>query len=105
AALPQAERNALLLTADRLRTRDSAAELTEIERTHLLERLGLFGVRLTVELIRTGAAPDATTLAATLAERSGFDRLRDVLGKQFLQRSQVLKARSALTNLQDVLRA
>jgi hypothetical protein len=105
AALPQAERNAMLLTADRFRTRDSAAELTEIERTHLLERLGLFGVRLTVELIRTGAAPDATTLAATLAERSGFDRLRDVLGKQFLQRSQVLKARSALTNLQDVLRA
>jgi hypothetical protein len=104
AALPQAERSALLLTADRFRARD-CADLTEIERTHLLERLGLFGVRLTVELIRTGAAPDATTLAATLAERSGFDRLREVLAKQFLHRSQVLKARSALSNLQEVLRA
>jgi hypothetical protein len=105
AALPQAERSALLLTADRFRARDSTVDVTEIERTHLLERLGLFGVRLTVELIRTGATPDATTLAATLAERSGFDRLRDVLAKQFLHRSQVLKARSALANLQEVVRA
>lgn len=105
AAVPQAERNALLLTADRFRTRHSVADLTEIERAHLLERLGLFGVRLSVELIRTGAAPDATTLAGILAERSGFNRLRDVLAKQFLHRSQVLKSRSALSSLQDVLRA
>ncbi|HEY7010528.1 MAG TPA: Isoniazid-inducible protein iniC, partial [Jatrophihabitantaceae bacterium] len=51
------------------------------------------------------AAPDATTLARLLSERSGLDRLRDVLAKQFLHRSQLLKARSALSGLQEVLRA
>jgi hypothetical protein len=40
-----------------------------------------------------------------LSERSGLDRLRDVLAKQFLHRSQLLKARSALSGLQEVLRA
>ncbi len=105
AALPLAERSALLLSVDRFRTRDNSAGVTEIECTHLLERLGLFGVRLAVELISTGETPDATTLAHALSARSGFDRLRDVLAQQFLHRSQVLKARSALGNLQEVLRA
>jgi hypothetical protein len=104
AALPPSERTALLLTADRFRTRESAADLTEIERTHLLERLGLFGVRLSVQLITTGATADATALAHALSTRSGLDRLREVLARQFLHRSQVLKARSALSNLREVLR-
>jgi hypothetical protein len=105
AALPAAERTALLLTADRFRTRQSTLDLTDIERTHLLERLGLFGVRLAVALISSGEAADATSLAQILSARSGLDRLREVLARQFLHRSQVLKARSALSNLQDVLRS
>jgi hypothetical protein len=105
AALPPATRTALLLTADRFRTREVDLDVTELERTHLLERLGLFGVRLSVELISTRQAPDATTLAHLLSERSGLDRLRDVLAKQFLHRSQLLKARSALSGLQELLRA
>lgn len=104
AALPASERTALLLTADRLCTRQSTLDLTDIERTHLLERLGLFGVRLAVALISSGEAADVTSLAQTLSSRSGLDQLREVLARQFLHRSQVLKARSALSNLREVLR-
>lgn len=94
----------LLLTADRLATRPSSLPVTELERQHLLERCGLFGVRLGVELIRSGTASSASELSAELTERSGLNRLRDVLFHQFEDRSRVLKARSAVTALQDLLR-
>ena len=41
-----------------------------MERDHLLDRLGMFGVRLAVALIRQGAAPNATTLSTELVRRS-----------------------------------
>ncbi|HEY3005401.1 MAG TPA: dynamin family protein [Kribbellaceae bacterium] len=94
----------LLLTADRLASRPTALPVTELERQHLLERFGLFGVRLSVELIRSGAAPTASELSTELTERSGLNRLRDVLFHQFEARSRVLKARSAVSALQDLLR-
>jgi hypothetical protein len=95
----------LLLTVDRFARRPTAVALTELEREHLLERLGLFGVRLSVELIRTGVATTGGELAAELAERSGLNQLRLVVLRQFEQRSRVLKARSALAFIADVLRA
>jgi hypothetical protein len=103
AAMPADERRTVLLTADRFASRPCSAAVTEIERVHLLNRLGLFGVRLSVDLIVTKAAPDATTLAAMLSARSGLDRLREVLGRQFTHRSQILKARSALAGLREVV--
>ncbi len=95
----------LLLTADRFLHRSSGVMLTEIEREHLMDRMGLFGVRLSVELIRGGHVTSAVELSDELIERSGLDRLRSVLTRQFEQRSRVLKARSALAVLSDVLRS
>ena len=46
----------------------------------------------------------AGELAAEMSRRSGLDRLRSVLLTQFEQRSRILKARSALAVLVDVLR-
>jgi hypothetical protein len=94
----------LLLTADRLAARPTNLPITEIERQHLLMRFGLFGVRLSIELIRSGTTPTAAELSTELTERSGLNRLRDVLFHQFEDRSRVLKARSAVTALQDLLR-
>lgn len=94
----------LLLTADRFLHRTSGVALTEIEREHLMDRLGLFGVRLSVELIRVGLVTSAVELCAELVERSGLDRLRAVLTRQFDQRSRILKARSSLAVLSEVLR-
>jgi hypothetical protein len=105
AGAPAGEVEQLLLTVDRFARRPTAVALTELEREHLLERLGLFGIRLSVELIRTGVATTGGELAAELAERSGLNRLRLVVLRQFEQRSRVLKARSALAFLADVLRA
>jgi hypothetical protein len=74
-----------------------------MEREHLLDRLGMFGVRLSVALIRQGAAPNATALSSELVKRSGLVELRDVLLSQFAERRDVLKARSALLALETVL--
>ena len=93
----------LLLTVDRFVERPTN-RLTELERAHLLERFGLFGVRLAVTLVRDGTCPTSSALAQVLAERSGLDRLRTVVLQQFLQRSRILRARSALSILRDILR-
>jgi len=103
-ALPADELAEVLLTADRLAHRETTAAVTEIEREHLLGRLGLFGVRLSVDLVRSGAVSSATQLSAELVRRSGLEQLREVLLRQFTQRSRVLKARSALAALLAVLR-
>ncbi|MFF5077822.1 dynamin family protein [Actinoplanes sp. NPDC000266] len=84
----------LLLTADRFADSGEA-------RRRLLGRLGLFGVRLSVRLIKDGAVGDAPGLAAALTEESGIARLREVLTAQFAGRAEVLKARSALAVLDE----
>jgi hypothetical protein len=107
ATLARADRSEvepLLLTADRFLHRTTGVPLTELEREHLMDRLGVFGVRLSVELIRVGYVTSAVELSAELVERSGLDRLRAVLTRQFEQRSRILKARSSLAVLLDVLR-
>jgi hypothetical protein len=105
ARAPREAADELLLTADRFLGRPSVIALTELEREHLLDRLGLFGVRLGVELIRTAVVRNAGELAAELGRRSGLDRLRSVILTQFEQRSRILKSRSALAVLNEVLRA
>ncbi|MDQ3989811.1 MAG: GTP-binding protein, partial [Actinomycetota bacterium] len=64
---------------------------------------GLFGIRLSTTLIRQGAQ-DPSALAAELVRRSGLDELREVLTTQFTERHDLLKARSALLALDQVLR-
>ncbi len=105
AAVGAADRTELMLTADRFADPGSTVDVTEVERRHLLARLGLFGVRLSVELIRTRSATTATELSRELTRRSGLGRLRTVLLRQFTERSRILQARSALTALNAVLAA
>lgn len=94
----------LLLTADRFGFRPSDAAPDTSQRLLLLDRVGLFGVRLAVELIRTGTVAGASALADELGRRSGLEALRGVLLRQFAQRSKVLKARSALLAINALLR-
>jgi hypothetical protein len=97
AALPLDDLVELLLTADRF---GASGEL----RARVLGRLGLFGVRLSVRLIREGEVTDSSALARQLTEHSGIDRLREVFTAQFVGRSEVLKARSALAVLDERIR-
>jgi hypothetical protein len=103
AALPPDRLDALLLTVDRFATSDDVTNPPAATRAKLLDRFGLFGLRLSTTLIRQGVG-DASTLAAELVQRSGLVELREVLASQFSQRRDVLKARSALIALDLVLR-
>lgn len=92
----------LLLTAEGFATSPTSVVAADL-RGRLLARLGLYGVRLGVQLVRTGLAPSSQALAAELHARSGFAELRKVLQTEFVARSQLLKARSSLAILDNVL--
>jgi hypothetical protein len=107
AAIPRADLDRMLLSADRFsRTQpegDDAAPVPDKEiRAKLMERFGLFGVRLSTTLIRQGTT-DPSAIADELVKRSGLDDLRSVLSTQFTERRDLLKARSALLAIDLVL--
>lgn len=113
ARLDRAELEAQLLTADRFVSgatetqrsgaRPMPAVLPAGTRLALLDRFGLFGVRLATSLLRRGV-DDSATLAAELARRSGLDDLRAILEQRFLARRDVFQARSALLAVERFLR-
>ncbi|TDV57307.1 dynamin family protein [Actinophytocola oryzae] len=104
ADLPPREAEELLLSADRfVRTRQELG-LTEPEREKLLARFGVFGVRLASTMLRRKVAGTATELAGELAERSGLNQLQDLLSSLFFERRDVLKSRSALLAVSDLVR-
>ena len=110
AALAGAAREDLedaLLSVDRFTGQD--ARLTEVlgvppmQRVLLLDRFGIFGIRLATVLLRQGYG-QPHLLAAELVRRSGVDALRGALATRFAERRDLLKARSALLALDDLLR-
>ena len=105
AALPAEEAEALLRSVDRFVAGESSVPLAAVERAALLQRFGLFGVRLSHRLLVSGACTNGTELAAELRRRSGLDGLRAVLGRALRSRSELLKSRSALAGLDRVLRS
>jgi hypothetical protein len=107
AALARTPREALdaqLLSVDRFLRAGDDGEVTAPVRGRLLDRFGLFGIRLSTTLARQGADTPAA-LATELVARSGLRELEHVLHTQFAQRRDVLKARSALLAVEAVLRA
>jgi hypothetical protein len=96
AKAPAADVDRLLVSADRFANADAHVGLTTLEREALLERLGLFGVRLAIALVRDGTAPNSDALAKALVARSGLPALRGVLLAQFAERRDLLKARSGI---------
>jgi hypothetical protein len=101
AELPRSDIEAMLLSADRF----SRAELDSPDsatRAQLMDRFGLFGVRLATTLIRQGMT-DPNAVAEELVKRSGLGELREVLATQFTERRDLLKARSALLAIDLVL--
>jgi Dynamin family len=106
AARPRDEVDDLLLTVDRFvaESAPAAGSVTAVERERLLERLGLYGVRSSVRLIRLKGAASATELAAQLRDVSGIEDLRRVLTSLFRDRRDILKSRAALASLDGVLR-
>ncbi len=96
AVLPEARRESLLRSVDRFRDPD-LNPLGEEIREELLERLGMFGLRLAVGLLASGDVRSSTALSQALLERSGIRDLQRVLNERYAGRALALKARSALT--------
>jgi hypothetical protein len=70
-----------------------------------LGRLGLFGVRFSIDALRAGRAVSASDLARELVAASGLPELSRLLADHFARRAELLKARSALRGLRSVAHA
>ncbi len=103
ASLARTELEEHLLSADRFVGDDFPVRLDAAVRRALVERFGIFGVRLTTTLIRQGFDTQVK-LTGQLVQRSGLGELRGAIGACFVERGDVLKARSALLGLDVVLR-
>ncbi|MEV4513395.1 hypothetical protein AB0K00_31035 [Dactylosporangium sp. NPDC049525] len=110
AGVPRTDLDAFLLSADRFTGLHPAsnaafpAPADAATRRVLLDRLGLFGVRLCTTLVRTGCRT-REQLSAELVRRSGLAELRESVRELFLDRRDALKARSALIALEFMVRA
>jgi hypothetical protein len=98
AGVDSAELNKAMLSADRFVRDDAHLPVDAPTRAELLDRFGMFGIRISLALLRAGA-DDAATLADDLLERSGLVALREVIDQHFAQRSDQLKSHTALISL------
>jgi triphosphoribosyl-dephospho-CoA synthetase len=97
ASTPAPDLDLMLLSAEQfcdLHTSDLTVDI----RRGLLDRLGMYGVRVAVQEIQAGATT-AATLGPKLVARSGLDELHRVIAEHLLPRARVLQARSALLAL------
>jgi hypothetical protein len=108
ATAPVEEVDASLVSADRfLGPPASGAVASAVgadDRRRLMRRFGMFGIRLSLELIRAGDATSSTRLSEELLARTGLDDLRRLLATRFAERADILKARTALLMLERILR-
>lgn len=100
---PRDVTQSLLLSVDRFVRSNADVPVDSDTRRELLDRLGVYGVRLSITMIR-GGLRDATALSEDLVRRSGLDGLRELLAVQFTERRNLLKARSALLGVERMMR-
>ncbi|CDO09260.1 Isoniazid-inducible protein iniC [Mycolicibacterium cosmeticum] len=98
AAVEPADLSKAMLSVDRFAREDSSLPVDAATRAALLDRFGMFGIRIAIAVLRAGIS-DSVALAEELLERSGLIALRDVIDQQFAQRSDLLKAHTALLAL------
>lgn len=93
-----------LLTADRFGRPEIPGEVAPGIRRAVLERLGLFGVRLSIALVRAGI-DSAQKLADELVARSGLEELRRRMAVEFTAHGTALQEESALAAVEWALRS
>ncbi len=101
--VPRQTAETFLISADRFLADSPHQPLPPAARVSLLERFGLFGVRLASLLARRGFDTPAK-LSSELVQRSGLGELREAISQCFTDRRDVLKARSALLALDGLTR-
>ncbi|BCW64324.1 dynamin family protein [Arthrobacter sp. StoSoilB22] len=103
ALMDRNQRERLMLSADLFVRASEPAELTPEAKAFLVQRFGLFGIRLGVALIRGGIS-NPTELAHELARRSGLGQLLQNIASLFQARADALKTRAAVVGLEALLR-
>ncbi|OCB53003.1 Isoniazid-inducible protein iniC [Mycobacterium vulneris] len=104
AGIEPAQLTKAMLSVDRFVREDSALPVDAATRAALLDRFGMFGIRISIAVMHAGVS-DSVALADELLERSGLIALRDVIDQQFAQRSELLKAHTALLSLRQFVQA
>jgi replication fork clamp-binding protein CrfC len=104
AGADSAELSKAMLSVDRFVRANARLPVDAATRAELLERFGMFGIRISIAVLAAGVT-DAAGLADELLERSGLVALRDVIDQQFAQRSDMLKAHTALVSLRTFVQA
>jgi 50S ribosome-binding GTPase len=95
----------MLLSVARFVAPFRSVDLPGANRQRLLRRLGLYGVRMSLDAIReAGGSMGRQQLGDLLRERSGLADLRRLLLTQFAERRDVIKAESALRVIETVTR-
>ncbi|HKN54235.1 MAG TPA: GTPase [Amycolatopsis sp.] len=102
AAVPREEMERYVLSVDSFTDPAFPGPVTVQMRRSLVDRFGLFGVRLALTLIRTGS-DTRHKLATELVRRSGLGELRDTLAGCFVARADALKARTAVVLLENLI--
>ena len=103
AGLERADRERLLVSADRFTRESDATTLSTAERRALLARFGIFGVRLATALIR-GGVDSSSELSEAMVQQSGLVELQQFVRNQFRTRATTLKVRGVLLALEKLIR-
>ncbi|MET3901908.1 dynamin family protein [Paenarthrobacter sp. 4246] len=103
AQMDRNQRERMMLSADRFARFEDPQGLHPATKASLVQRFGLFGIRLGVALIR-GGTTGPTELAHELARRSGLGTLQDAISYLFQTRADALKARAVVVGLESLVR-
>jgi GTPase SAR1 family protein len=103
AELSDSELEQLLVSADRVVKSTTTVPVPSTDRARLLERLGLYGIRLAVELLRRGTPAETASLAPRILERCGQASLLTAVDRIFVNRRDALKSQRALRELNTTL--
>jgi len=103
AARPPEETKQLLLSSERFVTSRLEWLPPELTRIDLLDRFGMYGIRIALAALRGGIS-DAAELSAELLRRSGLEELRRLIDVHFRQRQAALKAHTVVFTLHRLLR-
>jgi hypothetical protein len=95
--------NSALISADRFLRLPIGDPTAEKLRPTLLQRFGLFGLRSSLALVRSGIT-DSDSLAEAILRNCGFRDVESAIAVQFVERAEILKQRTVLGFVDRILR-
>ncbi|MBM9462533.1 dynamin family protein [Aeromicrobium sp. YIM 150415] len=98
------ETRQLMISAERFLATPDDELPSERVRADLVDRFGMYGIRLALAAVR-GGVDDAGELAEELLRRSGLEELRRVIDVHFVQRQSELKAHSIVLAVHRFVRS